>query len=614
MCGIAGFIDFNNRLSKKNLIAMTNAMKHRGPDASGYQVFNQDNVTIGLGHRRLSIIDLTKGGIQPRTRGVWSITYNGEIYNYKTIRKELLALDYTFESNSDTEVILAAFEAWGIDAVNKFNGMFAFVIYNSDLQKVWLIRDRAGVKPLYVYEKNGLLLFASELKAFHAVKTINLAIDKQAVQLYFQYGRIPTPHCIYKNCYKIKQGSSLAVDLTTKKQEEIIYWNIADYTKPSEIFNGSEAEILQATESLLTTAFNYRMVADVPVGIFLSGGYDSSLVTALIQKDRIKPLKTFTIGFESKKHDESPYATAIAKHLGTDHHKHICTEAAGKEIVPELPYIYDEPFGDSSSIPTYLVSKMARQEVTVALSADGGDEQFVGYKRHVKALKIASFIKYNPAIINKSIGYALNWGSKGTINRKIAEILINDTIPDIPNIQTQILINKDLQRLLKHFKSAPLAADKNSSINSIFATEYQHYLQDDILVKVDRATMAVGLEGREPFLDYQIAEWAMKLPVKMKYKNSTLKYLLKKITHQYLPASLMDRPKKGFSLPINQWLRGELKYLMEEAFEESFLIQQDLFSIAYLKERKNRFLGRQDDSDFVWHFIMFQLWYKKWHG
>ena len=614
MCGIAGFIDFNKSLSKENLVAMTDVLKHRGPDASGYQIFNQENATIGLGHRRLSIIDLTKGGMQPRTRHVWSITYNGEIYNYKTIRKELLALNYTFESNSDTEVILAAFEEWGIHAVNKFNGMFAFVIYNRVLQKVWFVRDRAGVKPLYVYEKNGLLLFASELKAFHEVKAINLEIDKQAIQLYFQYGRIPTPNCIYKNCYKIKQGTSLEIDLTTKNQKEAAYWNVANYTKPSNLFNGSEAEILQETESLLTSAFNYRMVADVPVGIFLSGGYDSSLVTALIQKDRIKPLKTFTIGFESKKHDESPYATTIAKHLGTDHHTHMCTEGEAKEIVSELPYIYDEPFGDSSSIPTYLVSKMARQKVTVALSADGGDEQFVGYKRHVKALKIASFIKYNPAIVNKSIGYALKWGGKGTINSKIAEILINDTIPDIPNIQTQILIKKDLRLLLKHFKCAPLSAAKNDSINSIFAAEYQHYLQDDILVKVDRATMAVGLEGREPFLDYRIAEWAMKLPVKMKYKNSTLKYLLKKITHKYLPASLMDRPKKGFSLPINKWLRRELKYLVAEAFDESLIIQQGLFSIAYLKERKDRFLSLQDDSDFVWHFIMFQLWYKKWHS
>ena len=613
MCGIAGFIDFNGKLNEENLVAMTDVLAHRGPDGSGYQMLNYGKIKVGLGHRRLSIIDLSEGGKQPLYRNDWVIVFNGEIYNYKEIKKDLLSLKHTFQSNSDTEVIVAAFEEWGIDAVKRFNGMFAFVIYNQKQKKVWFVKDRTGVKPLYVYEKDGLLLFASELKAFHQVRHIELEIDENAIQLYFKHGRVPTPYCIYKNCYKVQQGSYITIDLINRKREEDLYWNILDYTKKSPIKDLSGEAIIQETESLLTSAFNYRMIADVPVGIFLSGGYDSSLVAALLQKNKTEAIKTFTIGFESNEYDESRYATQVAKHLGTEHNTYICTEATAKKIVPLLPFIFDEPFGDSSCIPTYIVSKIARQQVTVALSADGGDEQFVGYKRYIKAIKIASFIQQKPAIINKSIGYALKWAGSGDIINKISEILLQDSINSIPNIQTQLLTDNKLKRLLKQYKPTTSTPIKKGSINSLFASDYQNYLQDDILVKVDRATMAVGLEGREPFLDYRIAEWAMKLPVQAKYKNSTLKYLLKEITHKYIPKEIMDRPKKGFSLPINNWLRKELNYLMQEAFEESFLLKQDLFSLSYLMERKNKFLCNKDNGEFMWHFIMFQLWYKKWH-
>ncbi len=614
MCGIAGFIDYNNRLGQNALEAMTDVLAHRGPDASGYTLYNLKQGHIGLGHRRLSIIDLSEGGRQPLSRTDWHIVFNGEIYNYKIIQKELLDLGHTFTTTSDTEVIIAAFEEWGVKAIDRFNGMFAFTIYNEKLQKLWLVRDRAGIKPLYVYEKEGLLLFASELKAFHQVDDLNLEIDEMAVQLYFQFRRIPTPHCIYKNCYKVSQGTYVEIDLQRKQKEATTYWNIFDYTDSDLLTDVGEGEIIQATESLLTSAFNYRMVADVPVGIFLSGGYDSSLVTALLQKNRTNPLKTFTIGFENPKYDESTYAQQVAQHLGTDHYTHICTEAEAKSIIGLLPFIFDEPFGDSSAIPTYLVSKMARQQVTVALSADGGDEQFVGYRRYIKSLKLAAFVQQSPAIFNKSLGYTLKWAGSSGITNKISEILIQNTIPQIPAIQMQLLIPNDLKRLLKQYRPTNHKPVEKRTMNALFAAEYQHYLQDDILVKVDRSTMAVGLEGREPFLDYRIAEWAMQLPLQTKYKDGTLKYLLKKITHQYLPKSLMDRPKKGFSLPINKWLRGDLKHLLAEAFNPTLLAQQNLFDSAYLQKRKKRFLMEQDDTDFVWHFIMFQLWYKRWHG
>jgi asparagine synthase (glutamine-hydrolysing) len=610
MCGIAGFVDYQRQWTRENLVQMTDTLRHRGPDGSGYQVWNKTNYSIGFGHRRLSIIDLSEAGHQPMNRGYWHITYNGEVYNFGEIRTELQRVGHTFNSTSDTEVILAAFQEWGTAAVQRFNGMFAFAIFNEKTQKLWLFRDRTGVKPLYIYQYQQQLAFASELKAIHQLLKGNLRVSKAAVGLYFKHGRVPTPHCIYENCFKLKQGSFLEIDLSSQQQQETSYWNVFDYVSDATTLK-DEREIQQEVESLLTSSFNYRMVADVPVGVFLSGGYDSSLVTALLQKDRTQRLKTFTIGFENKKYDESNYAEQVAQHLGTDHHSYLCTEKEAKDIVPILPEYFDEPFGDSSAIPTYLVSQYARRQVTVALSADGGDEQFVGYQRYLNAIQMAKRHRQLPKTARK-IAARIAQSSSNTIHRKISHILHSDSSSSIPSIQTWLLLPEDLDRLLTFSERTQHKLPSSSALNSLFATEYIDYLQDDIMVKVDRAAMSVSLEGREPLLDYRIAEYVMQLPLSRKYKKRTLKYILKNITHQYIPKSVMERPKHGFGAPVNEWLREELRDLLEEVTTETMLLKQGLFNLDYVMHRKKMFYTQKDNSSFIWHLFVFQLWYEKW--
>jgi asparagine synthase (glutamine-hydrolysing) len=381
MCGIAGFIDFHKKSTKSNIQSMIEPLNHRGPDGEGVSLFKSKNAIIGFGHKRLSIIDLSQAGKQPMALNHLHITYNGEIYNYQEIKNELLELGHHFNGESDTEMILHAYTEWGIKAVERFIGMFAIALFDEKKQEVVFIRDRAGVKPLFYYQKNDLILFSSELKSFHEHPEFEKKLDLNAVAAYMQYGNVPTPHCIFKNCGKIKPGHYLKINLENKSQQEIQYWNVYDfYNQPKLNLSFPEAKI--QTKELLKSAFNYRMVADVPVGVFLSGGYDSTTVSSLIQAESTARLKTFTIGVPDIGLNEAPYARDIAKHLGTDHTEINCTEQEAIEMIKDLPFFYDEPFADSSAIPTTLVSKAARKDVTVALSADGGDEIFGGYNRY----------------------------------------------------------------------------------------------------------------------------------------------------------------------------------------------------------------------------------------
>ncbi len=613
MCGIAGFIDFNGDVNEATLIKMTDVIKHRGPDAGGYYFAKKNNFNIGLGHRRLSVIDLNESANQPMSKHGLRIVYNGEIYNYKEVRKKLINLGYTFTTKSDTEVIISAFDYWGVNAVNQLIGMFVFVILDENNRKLFIFRDRAGVKPLYLYERNGLFLFASELKSFHEIRTISLEIDTDALADYFRWGYIPTPKCIFQNCYKMRQGTYTILDLQTGVIEEKKYWNIFDFIgKPP--LKIDDHEVINETEALLKSAFEYRMVADVPVGVFLSGGYDSSLVTAILQKDRTQKIKTFTIGFENKNYDESKHAYKIAKHIGTEHHEFICTEKESKDIIGLLPDIYDEPFGDDSAIPTYLVSKLAKQQVTVALSADGGDEQFVGYNRYVKAIKLMRRMDNIPDILLKNIGFGLKSISRNnSILKKIGIILYNNNYSDISAIQTLSLLEMSIQKLfIKNPTKMSLSNPYLKEENAIFALEYQMYMQDDILAKIDRAGMAVSLEGREPFLDHRIAEWVIKLPVNVKYQNNTLKFLLKEITHKYIPKEIIQRPKKGFGIPINFWLRNDLSYLLDHYLAENRIKQQNIFRFDYINKEILNFKSLKSDSLFIWHMVVFQMWYDRW--
>jgi len=632
MCAISGFLDFNNTTSLQILEQMNRTMAHRGPDGEGYNTYASAYGGIGLGHRRLSIIDLTEGGSQPMHFENLHITFNGEIYNYEEIKKELEVLGHHFESHSDTEVILHSYKQWGEDAVQKFIGMFAFVIYDDEKQELFACRDRAGVKPFFYYYHEGLFLFASELKAIVKHPSFSKDIDLNAVGAFMQYGYVPTPHCIFKNTFKLKPGHHLHLNMQTKALHTTQYWNVYDaYNKPTLKIDLPEA--IEETEKLLISAFQYRMVSDVPVGVFLSGGYDSSCVTAILQANSTQKIKTFTIGMPDAGLNEAPFAKEVASHLGTDHTEYYCTEKEALEIVPQLPFFYDEPFADSSAIPTSLVSRIAKEKVTVALSADGGDEIFAGYNRYDYLIKYGDKLNSIPAFVRKSAArlmHAIPAQSIPILNKqylfhsryeKLKNLLKQPSVSNILQSITQqldksevdLLIKNDVDIISSGFDSEELKPEYYSGMAYMMAVDYQTYMLDDILQKVDRATMSVGLEGREPFLDQRIIEWAAQLPMNYKYNNGSKKFILKEIVHKYIPKEMMDRPKMGFGIPIAKWLQNDLKIYVDKYFNADFIKKQNIFNQKAVNLIYNSFYkGKIERAEKLWHLLMFQMWYDKW--
>jgi len=632
MCGISGFIDFNKKTDLAILQKMNRILAHRGPDGEGYGLYKTDYADVGLGHRRLSIIDLSEGGSQPQTYKSLHITFNGEIYNYAEIKKKLEKIGHIFVSHSDTEVILHAYSEWGSKALQQFIGMFAFVIYDEANHKLFVARDRPGVKPLFYSWKDGLFLFGSELKAIVQHPKFKKEININSVAAFLQYGYVPTPNCIYNDCQKLKPGYFLEFDLVYKTFYTEQYWNVYDaYNKPPLKIDLPEA--ISETDKLLTNAFQYRMVSDVPVGVFLSGGYDSTCVTALLQKDRTDKIKTFTIGMPDVGLNEAPFAKEIAAHLGTDHTEFYCTEKEALEILPQIPYYFDEPSADSSAIPTMLVSRIAREKVTVALSADAGDEIFSGYNRYDYAEKYGKKLKKIPPVLRKSLASIMDLIPAKSIpvsNRgyyfyhryeKLKMVLKN---PSEKNIlmsviqqynDTEILelFKPEVRKLTTAFDSTELEKENYSILAFMMAMDYQTYLVDDILQKVDRATMSVSLEGRDPFLDHRIIEWAAQLPMDYKYNNGNKKYILKEIVHQYLPKEMMDRPKIGFGIPVRSWLQNDLKPLVDMYLNESYLVSQNIFIVPRILHIKDSFYqGKMEWTDKIWNLLMFQMWYDKW--
>ena len=632
MCGISGFADFNKRTGRDVLEKMNRIIAHRGPDGEGYGFYNAPNASIGLGHRRLSIIDLSEGGKQPQTFQSLHITFNGEIYNYTEIKKELEQKGHQFHSHSDTEVILHAYHEWGCAALQKFIGMFAFVIYDEVKQKLFACRDRAGVKPFFYYWKDGLFLFASELKAFLQHPGFIKEINTDAAAAFMQYGYVPTPHCIYKNTFKLKPGHFLEMDITSRDIQTFRYWNVYDaYNKP--ILDISFPEAMEETEKILTKAFEYRMVSDVPVGVFLSGGYDSSCVTALLQKNHTEKIKTFTIGVPDDGLNEAPYAKEIAAHLGTDHTEYYCTHKEAIEIVPQLPFFYDEPFADSSAIPTSLVSKIAREKVTVALSADAGDEIFAGYNRYDYMLKYGKKLQGIPGFVRKSAAAVMDVVPANAIPllnkqylfhsryEKVKTFLKNPSERNLLKNITQHMTDNSVSKLLKSpvkvlssaFDSEELNAENYSMLSYMMAIDYQTYLLDDILQKVDRATMSVSLEGREPFLDQHVIEWAARLPVDYKYNKGNKKFIIKEIVHKYIPKAMIDRPKMGFGIPIVSWLETELKPFVDRYLDDAFIIKQGIFNNDEVQRIREAFYnGKKERAEKIWFLLMFQMWYDRW--
>lgn len=632
MCGISGFIDYNKSSSEEVLKRMSNTLTHRGPDAFGEEFIQKDTFQLGFGHRRLSIIDLSEAGKQPMRYKHFHIVFNGEIYNYKEIKNELQQLGHSFISHSDTEVILHAYEQWKESCLNKFVGMFAFAIFDEEKNNLFCARDKAGVKPFFYYFKNHLFLFASELKAFHQHPNFEKKIDVNALALFMQHGNIPAPYCIFENCFKLKPAHFLKLEIRNSKLEIKEYWNVYDaYNKPK--LNISFDEAKTETEKILNKAFEYRMVSDVPVGVFLSGGYDSTCLTALLQKNRTEKLKTFTIAVPDIGLNEAPYAREIANYLGTEHNEILCTQKETLDLISELPFYYDEPFADSSAIPTTLVSKMARKQVTVALSADAGDEVFAGYNRYDYLMKYGNFLNRIPMPFRKIISGAMNTlpADKIPLLKKTynfhnryekLKLLLNNPSPKnlMLNLSKQFE-SEELKKLLKAtfkeletaYLNEELKTEFYSPLAYMMAVDYQTYLPDDILQKVDRASMSQSLEAREPFLDSNVIEWAAQLPDEYKYYKGVKKYILKEIVYDHIPKKLMDRPKMGFAIPIEHWLMNDLKNLVLYYLNDEKIAAQNIFNAKEVAKLKSDFFsGKKELATKIWYLLMFEMWYEKW--
>lgn len=630
MCRIVGIIQCN--ISESVLSQMRDSLSYGGPDDAGLYINKKK--TVGLGHRRLSIIDLSTAGHQPMSFKHWTIVFNGEIYNYKEIAEELIELGYTFDSGSDTEVILKSFDCWGTDAVKKFRGMFAFALWNEKTEKLLLCRDRVGVKPLYWHKKEHFFMFSSELKAFFLHPNFEKSINQKSVSLFLQTGYIRAPYSIFNNTFKVEPGSFLEVDVNSLEIKQWKYWNIYDIYENAEIIEGTESKIIAQCETILSEAFKLRMVADVPVGMFLSGGIDSSLVTAILQRQSKMPLNTFTIGFEDKVHNEAHYASEIAKHIGTNHTELYCTESDFTSLLPLLSEFYDEPFGDSSAIPTFLVSKLAKEKVTVSLSADAGDEIFGGYERYLFIDKYFSIVQRTPNLFKdiftklldflsiKQIRMITYWLGKISttdldtkLPRLIDAIVCKNEI-EFFHVFTSYLTKRELSELIsikENIFSTNIKVETNKLYSAIGVLDITSYLEGDILTKVDRATMQVALEGREPFLDHKIIEFALSLPDSMKIRNGETKWILRQILYKYVPKQLIDRPKKGFSIPLDKWLSSTLRGELEKIPKDEHFICTMGLNQQGVKDIIEGYLNRKFKRPYiVWFLYVLYNWYNRW--
>ena len=629
MCGIVGFIDKNKNIDTLN--DMLKIQSYRGPDDSG--VYFDEKSGIHLGHNRLSIQDLTSHGHQPFVSdcGNYIIVFNGEVYNFKIIKTELQNLGYNFISNSDTEVILYSYKQWGIDCIHKFIGMFSFSILDKLNNKLFLVRDRAGVKPLYYYKVENEFIFSSEIKSFHKHPIFRKEQNLSVLPYFFQFGYIPAPYTIFKNCFKLEAGHYLEYYIENSEFKIVKYWDVNDFYLEDK-FNKNENEILEEIEKIVDNAIDLRMVSDVPVGVFLSGGYDSSLVASILAKKQGKKINTFTIGFDDEKYNEAEHAKTIAEYLGTNHTEYYMRNSDMLDLVESLPFYYDEPFGDSSALPTMIVSKLARKSVTVALSADGGDEAFCGYSKYFFLNKFQNI--FSNTLKKEFLKIGLNLFDSNIVeyvNNKLPKNLKQTNIKD-KYIKFQRAINsksleemfqnassyvdkKEIAKFLKINKNEDLFKKWNKIENIEFldqmmAIDYKLFMNDDVLTKVDRATMSVSLEGREPLLDHRIIECMARIPLNIKYKNKQGKYLLRQILYKYLPKEMIDKPKSGFQIPLNEWLRCELKPLVLKYLDDTKL-DENIFDVKEINILRKRFFEGQDIGTTVWFILMYQMWKEK---
>ena len=627
MCGISGFCDFTSSSDVSVLQEMTDILYHRGPDDSGYKFISTAYASVGMGHRRLSILDLTDNGHQPMTYKHLTIVFNGEIYNFLEIRRELQELGYNFQSNCDTEVLLKGFFEWGLDILHRCIGMFAIALFDSESNKMYLIRDRVGVKPLYYYWDDKAFLFSSEIKSFYCHPLFKKDIDISSLGLFLQYSYIPGPYSIFKSTYKLLPGHILVLDLANRKIKLDCYWDVNTfYQKPSLRLNYNH--ILDHTEELLISSYKYRMVSDVPVGVFLSGGYDSVSVASILQYHTNSRIKTFTIGFYEDEFNEANDAKNIANYLGTEHYEYYASDKDVEYLLDKISLVYDEPFADNSVIPTILVSQFASQEVKVVLSADGGDEIFGGYRKFNQAIHYTHdfprwmqlFASHVMNMINPDVlpifSRQYNFSTRF---KKISRIWESGEPKNALKVIAQYIPDFEVEMMLK-YKVSPYQTffdvngyQANDLINTLLSIDYKTFLVDNNLVKVDRATMSVSIEGREPLLDHRLIEWLAQLPGTWKIRGNTNKYLLKQIVHKYIPENLMDRPKKPFIAPLNIWFKDKLSDLLMYYLSEDMLDRSGFFNSDYVIALRDSYLsGRKVNFQKIWQILIFQLWYSKW--
>lgn len=644
MCGIAGLLcsgTSRKAAELENIVSdMADALLHRGPDDKGMWVDKDSGVA--LGHRRLSIIDLSQEGHQPMVSycGRYVMVYNGEVYNFKILRKELESDGLKFRGHSDTEVMLAAISRFGVaNAVSKFNGMFAFGLWDRKEKVLCLCRDRLGEKPLYYGFINNSFVFASELKAFKKVPGFSSEIGRQSIALYLRYNCIPAPYSIYKDIKKVLPGELLYFNALDRSVKTSLYWSASDIAKGSGGVTDrhNQEDIKEEVEELIKDAVRIRMESDVPLGVFLSGGIDSSLVTALMQAQSNTAIKTFTIGFGDHKYNEALDADRIARHLGTSHTCFYATAEEALKVIPDLPRIYDEPFSDSSQIPAILVSRMAREFVTVCLSGDGGDEVFGGYNRYIWLNKIWNRIRPVPVAIRKYSAGILSLCPPAKFENLFSrlEFMFSGKMRmRNPGIKFQkfldVLSARNIDsaylNLTSHWKEPKkiIMGIKDGSMGSgivcpeISLTDYKrkmmycdmiNYLPNDILVKVDRASMSASLESRAVYLDHRIVESAWKLPVDMLIGKAGSKLILRNMLDKYIPREYWERPKMGFAIPIADWLRGSLNDWADDLLSDDYLKRKGFFDYKIVgKKWQEHKKGTRDWQFELWDILMFNSW------
>ncbi|WP_303290826.1 asparagine synthase (glutamine-hydrolyzing) [Marinobacter sp. SS5-14b] len=621
MCGIFGTLNIGAKTAQAAVSNVSAILQHRGPDSQDHWYSGEDDLL--LAHQRLSIIDLSPAGHQPMESpcGRYVLVFNGEIYNHREIRQKLECEQqgWDWRGHADTETLLASFAARGIeDTLTACVGMFAFALWDKQTKQLTLGRDRAGEKPLYYGWHKGGFVFTSELKAFKALPGFESEVNRDALAIFMRHQYIPAPHSIYKNVFKLPPGHYIHLDARSlvDRPVPVPYWTVNESIKAGgeSPFQGADANAVLALENLLMQSVSGQMLADVPLGAFLSGGVDSSVVVALMQKQATRPVKTFAIGFDDPRYNEAEHAAAVARHLGTDHTELYVSAQDALDLVPRLPSIYCEPFADSSQLPTFLVNKMAKQHVTVALSGDGGDELFGGYSPYQFAPKYWRLLSKVPRPLRAAMAGVIPRSPAPDKFLKLAEVMAARSKEDFYRLmmshwtQPEMLVRNACEP--PSVLSSPDLWPKTDSYEHwMMAMETQMYMPDDILVKVDRAAMANSLETRVPLLDHRIIEFAWQLPLHMKIREGKGKWVLREVLYKHVPRELIERPKKGFSVPLGDWLRGPLRDWAEALLDEQRLQAEGYFYPAPIRNAWQQHIkGRRDNSGKLWSVLMFQAW------